>query len=377
MVSSISEKRIAMNPIIKWPGGKSGEIVEIEELIPSYQRYVEPFVGGGAVYFYLPNSKAIINDISVNLVNLYELIKQSDSDFKSILLNMNDAWCLMQTQVASKMDVLVDLYYKFSEGSLDVATLDSCLLTEEKDILKPFNEHKAICNYDDFCKEVHRMVFDKIKRTVKNEIKLQIKLSLEDLKDNILTGFTSGFYMYMRNEHNRAEKDEKSSVPYRTALFYFVREFCYGSMFRYNSKGEFNIPYGGIAYNNKDFKKKIDHLFSKEIVGKFAETEIMCGDFEEVFKKLNENDFMFVDPPYDTEFSDYEGRSFGKNDQERLRDALAATKAKFILIIKNTEFIFGLYNNEHFKIKSFDKNYSYCVKNRNNRAVDHLIITNY
>ena len=86
---------------------------------------------------------------------------------------------------------------------------------------------------------------------------------------------------------------------------------------------------------------------------------------------------MFLDPPYDTDFSDYENKSFNKNDQVRLRDSLEKTKAKFILIIKNTPFIFSLYNKECFKINSFDNTYSYCVKNRNNRKVKHLIITNY
>lgn len=38
-----------MNPLIKWPGGKSGEIKKIEHLIPKHSRYIEPFFGGGAL----------------------------------------------------------------------------------------------------------------------------------------------------------------------------------------------------------------------------------------------------------------------------------------------------------------------------------------
>ena len=100
-------------------------------------------------------------------------------------------------------------------------------------------------------------------------------------------------------------------------------------------------------------------------------------DLEKVFEELTEKDFVFLDPPYDTDFSDYENKSFDKHDQERLSKTLEKTKAKFILIIKNTPFIYNLYNKECFKIKSFDNNYAYCVKNRNNRSVEHLIITNY
>ena len=54
--------------LIKWPGGKSSEIKEFKELIPEYSRYIEPFFGGGAVFFHEKPEKAIINDISENLI---------------------------------------------------------------------------------------------------------------------------------------------------------------------------------------------------------------------------------------------------------------------------------------------------------------------
>ena len=84
---------------------------------------------------------------------------------------------------------------------------------------------------------------------------------------------------------------------------------------------------------------------------------------------------MFIDPPYDTDFSDYEGRKFTKLDQERLANLLKRTSAQFILIIKNTDFIYNLYKNS-FQIISFDNRYTYNVRSRNERNVEHLIITN-
>ena len=65
-----------MQPLLKWPGGKSSEIEYIKDIIPSYDRYIEPFCGGGAVYFYLEPNKAVINDISKNLTDFYMLIKE-------------------------------------------------------------------------------------------------------------------------------------------------------------------------------------------------------------------------------------------------------------------------------------------------------------
>lgn len=130
-------------------------------------------------------------------------------------------------------------------------------------------------------------------------------------------------------------------------------------MFRYNAKGEFNVPYGGISYNRKDFQKKIDYLFSKEITSKLADTDIYCEDFETFIKSLNltEDDFIFLDPPYDSRFSTYAQNKFGQEEQIRLCECLKKTPAKILLIIKNTDLIFDLYNNKYFEMTSFDKKY--------------------
>ena len=53
-----------MKPLVKYRGGKSREIPHILKHIPEYEgKYIEPFLGGGALYFYLEPKEAIINDI--------------------------------------------------------------------------------------------------------------------------------------------------------------------------------------------------------------------------------------------------------------------------------------------------------------------------
>ena len=88
---------------------------------------------------------------------------------------------------------------------------------------------------------------------------------------------------------------------------------------------------------------------------------------------------MFLDPPYDTEFSKYDNNEFNKNDQTRLRDTLLWLDCKWMMVIKNTEFIYDLYNQDWIKILAFDKTYAYEVRGRNdkNKKVEHLIIMNY
>lgn len=65
-----------MKPIIKWTGGKGDEIGEISKHIPeNFTTYVEPFVGGGAIFFEVEPQRAVINDIHVDLINFYQELK--------------------------------------------------------------------------------------------------------------------------------------------------------------------------------------------------------------------------------------------------------------------------------------------------------------
>ncbi|MFA6867136.1 MAG: DNA adenine methylase [Clostridia bacterium] len=367
-----------MQPLIKWPGGKSTEIEYIKDIIPPFDRYVEPFCGGAAVFFHLEPKKALINDISQNLTSFYNLIKIKDDNFKTYMYDLNKMWDEIKIKANKNIHKIVSIYKQYKVNASEKEDVKNKLNIISENLF--LNENIEIIDIKLLIKEVKRMLSDKFFRTIKNEIKNNKDLSNIDLEENLLTGIASGIYMAVRTTLNGLDKETKlndSEYSKKIACFYFIREFCYGSMFRYNKSGDFNIPYGGKGYNHKDYKKKLDILFGQNTYELLKNTNIQCGDFELIFNHLKVNDFVFIDPPYDTNFSDYENKSFDKNDQERLSKILEITKAKFILIIKNTPYIFKLYNKECFKIKSFDNSYSYCVKNRNNRKVEHLIITNF
>lgn len=75
-----------MKPIIKYRGGKSKEIPQILPYIPKFTgRYIEPFFGGGALFFYLEPQNAIINDINSNLITFYEDVKYNYPKIKKEL----------------------------------------------------------------------------------------------------------------------------------------------------------------------------------------------------------------------------------------------------------------------------------------------------
>lgn len=369
-----------MNPLIKWPGGKSGEIDKIEHLIPKHNRYVEPFFGGGALFFHLNPKKAAINDISQSLIEYYSLLKSQDKELYNLLLCYNNSFNNIIKVCNTHYTDILKIYGDLSSEKLDRISLKAKIAEISNGLSDEINSgfhEKLLLSENEFNDFIIKMVSDKMLRTVANN--LNKPFSDIDLKNNLITGFTSGYYMYFRKVYNDLNlgRIDIPSLQYKAANFYFMREYCYGSMFRYNAKGEFNIPYGGISYNTKNFKAKIENMFNQDVADIFKNTDIHCSDFEDFFKcaNLTENDFMFLDPPYDTDFSDYEGKDFTKNDQERLAYELKKTLAKFILVIKNTDFISSLYE-KNFNVLAFDNQYTYNVRSRNERNVEHLIITN-
>ncbi|SHL74516.1 DNA adenine methylase [Xylanibacter ruminicola] len=82
-----------MKPIIKYRGGKSKEIPQFIQYIPNYAgRYIEPFFGGGAVYFHLEPHNAIINDINARLMNFYTAVQQNYPQLRDELRRLEEIY---------------------------------------------------------------------------------------------------------------------------------------------------------------------------------------------------------------------------------------------------------------------------------------------
>ena len=112
----------------------------------------------------------------------------------------------------------------------------------------------------------------------------------------------------------------------------------------------------------------------------FAVGFVLFLTFEDFFRKAapKKDDFIFLDPPYDSDFSTYAQNTFGREEQERLANYLIKKcKAKWMMIIKNTPFIMSLYKDKGLNIQAFDKKYLVSFMNRNDKDVEHLIIMNY
>jgi DNA adenine methylase len=373
-----------MQTLIKWPGGKSKEYEQIKDLIPKHTRYIEPFFGGGAIFFKLEPKKAIINDICEELIEFYRFIKGENDkeEFKACLYDYVNNWEKIPKYVSIFEADLIKMYGEYKEDKKTEEEVREIIKKKLKSKETQFNglfSQSFALDPSNLLQEITKNLISKISRTKKIE-KERGALPAGDLHKNIETAFRSGFYMHFRDVMNKSDSKYKISLAKKISNYYFIREFCYASMFRFNNNGDFNIPYGGIGYNNKDFRGKVDYILSEDVEGLFQHTKILNTDFEKILsrKDLNKNDFIFLDPPYDTDFSEYEKNSFDKHDQERLASCLYNTQANFILIIKKTPFIYNLYKNKKgIKIDSFEKTYLYNVKGRNNRDVEHLVICNF
>lgn len=369
-----------LSPIIKWPGGKEKELKYIIPNAPQFERFIEPFVGGGSVFMGIESGIYLINDFSSELIELYRSIESSDKDFFKYTETMDLSWTNAVNFFRSKPQ-LKETYIGYRNGLIGKSELKefihSFCLNNKQDILDIIGDVLASQSCV-LLKEMETNLFRKMVRMRELEIEKH-ELPDGDLDNNIETAIKSAVYMNYRHLYNSKDITE-GNPKLHCALFFFMRNYAYSGMFRYSSKGEFNVPYGGIAYNSKLLKKKLSYYKSKELLQHFERTTIYNLDFEEFLRKIKpcEDDFVFLDPPYDSEFSTYAQNAFTRDDQQRLADYLInECKAKWMLIIKNTDFIYSLYDKEGVNIRTFDKEYVVSFMNRNDKKVTHLLITNY
>ncbi len=367
--------------LLKWAGGKEQELKYILPLLPAFQRYYEPFVGGGAVFFSVEASEKLINDRSSELVQFYRMVACQDSDFLYTLDLLLQGWQALSDLAELHANELVMLYTAFSTGTCEGAELDQRLLAFLHAHQRKFCALFApLCekNVENFLHELQRNFFSKTRRMQRLE-QQKGRLPERDILANLESALKSAFYMHLRHLYNHLEA--YVIVPgVASAIFFFVRENAYASMFRYNRLGQFNVPYGGITYNRKDLGRKVTALRAPALQAHLRDVVIENLDFEAFLAQHppQAGDFLFLDPPYDSDFSTYMRNEFRPSDQERLANYLLThCPAKFLLVIKNTPLIQRLYGQKGLHIQSFEKKYLVSFQARNNREAEHLIIMNY
>jgi DNA adenine methylase len=241
-------------PFLKWAGGKRQLIPQIDTFLPPrITEYVEPFVGGGALFFYILPERAVLIDNNAALINVYQVIKEN-------------------------VDGLIELL-----------------------------------------------------RHHKNE---------------------KEYYYHIRGQDRLPEFAQMTLVERASRLIYLNR-CCYNGLYRVNSKGQFNVPFG--KYKNPNY---CDEPNLRAVHVALQNVELVHGPFEEALRYATSESFVYLDPPYapmstTANFTSYTKDNFDFQDQQRLRqmfDKLTDLGAKAMLSNSYNEAILDLYHDYRIEV---------------------------
>ncbi len=230
----------------------------IKEYFPKkFTQYYEPFVGAGAVLFYLQPKKSVINDTNSELINCYQVIK----NYPEELLNL----CQKHREKNSK-------------------------------------EH----------------------------------------------------YYWLRYQDRKDDFKDRSPVE-RAARIIYLNKTCFNGLFRVNSSGQFNVPYGNysnpLIADPAVIRAVSSYLNQREV-------SILEGDFEKAVSNARKGAFIYFDPPYhpisDTSsFTGYSVNGFGEDEQIRLKevcDELSKRGCQVLVSNSSASFIKELYCDPNYEI---------------------------
>lgn len=207
-------------------------------------------------------------------------------------------------------------------------------------------------------------------------IKCKPEALIEDIRGHRITKE----YYYSLRELDRSPEYEQLSPVQRASRIIFLNKTCYNGLFRVNSQGQFNVPYGN--YKNPTIItdsviRAISHYLNE------YDVTLTNLDFAEAVKLAKRGDIVYFDPPYDpisdtSSFTGYNLDKFGKDEQCRLKavfDNLTARGCKVLLNNSSTKFIETLYAEyKIFRIPA-TRNINSVATGRG--QIDEFLIINY
>lgn len=173
----------------------------------------------------------------------------------------------------------------------------------------------------------------------------------ELIKDLSKHEVSKEYFLEIRNIDRTEQYTELSDVE-RASRFIYLNRTCFNGMYRVNSQGQFNVPFG--HYKNPRIIDENNLLNCSELLKK---TEIKCADFSEILTKVKKGDLVYFDPPYvplneTSSFTSYTKDGFDINMQFKLRDVcdeLDNKGVKFMLSNSDTKLVNELYVNYEIK----------------------------
>ncbi|MFT5884119.1 MAG: DNA adenine methylase [Arcticibacterium sp.] len=187
-------------------------------------------------------------------------------------------------------------------------------------------------------------------------------------------------YFYDLRLLDRKEGFHKLSNIKKASRVIYLNKTCYNGLYRVNSSGEFNSPFG--RYKKPNIVNEATILAVSDYLNS-SDVSIFRGDFEEAVKSAKKGDFVYFDPPYDpvsksASFTGYVKGGFDKEEQIRLRDLcneLHTKGVKFMLSNSDTPFIEDLY--KAYEVVHVKANRFINSNAQKRGAINELIIRNY
>lgn len=187
-------------------------------------------------------------------------------------------------------------------------------------------------------------------------------------------------YFYMVRGLDRTEEYQRMSDIQKAARVHYLNKTCYNGLYRVNSAGEFNTPFGGYKnpnITNEVVIKAVHHYFNSNDV------TILNGDFADAVQNARRGSFVYFDPPYDpvsssASFTGYTDGGFGREEQTRLKnlcDVLNQRGVNFLLSNSATDFIKDLYQDYTIEIVKAKRAINSVGDKRGD--VDEVLIRNY
>ena len=232
-------------------------------------------------------------------------------------------------------------------------------------------------------KEFIKIIKDIIRDLDENITDLELKEIADELIKELKTHENNNcekyFYQIRDLDRKTTLYDALDDVSKAARLIY-LNKTCYNGLFRVNSAGQFNTPYGKYKEPN------IVNEVVLRAVSKYLNennVQILTGDFVNAVSNAKEGDFVYLDPPYDpvtntASFTGYNEGGFDKKEQVRLKqtcDLLNQNGVKFLLSNSNTEFIKNLYKDYDIIIVKAKRSINSIGNKRG--EVEELLIKNF
>ncbi|MDD4547890.1 MAG: DNA adenine methylase [Bacilli bacterium] len=196
--------------------------------------------------------------------------------------------------------------------------------------------------------------------------------------NNYEANHSEEFYFEIRNKDRDKKRFNRLSNYKRAARTIYLNKACFNGLYRVNSKNEFNVPFNKKTKVNTYDGQNLGIIHSYL---NFNNINIISVDFEEAIDDAQKGDFIYFDPPYDSDtqtFNSYTEGGFGKEEQKRLAKVfkkLSERGCYVMLSNHNTKLVNELYNEYNIYVIEAKRNINSNGKKRGN--VEEVIITNY